>query len=63
MSVTLQMRYDSDYETLLNYRMHMIAELEKINTQIADLKREARQAGIALSEPAQHKSLIQNTIT
>jgi hypothetical protein len=60
--MSLQMRYDSDYETLLSYRMHLISELEKISTQIADLKRDARKEGIVLSEPAQRKSLIEYNV-
>lgn len=63
MSQTLQMHYDSTYEILLAQRIHCITELEKLSTQISNLRREARQAGITLSEPAQHKSLIDQTIS
>lgn len=58
MSQTLQMLYDSTYESLLSYRAHLIQELERISNQISNLKREAKGEGVTICEPAQRKGLI-----
>lgn len=46
---SLHMLYQSHYDTLVRQRDELIAEIEDINQQIVDLKKEAKEKGTALS--------------
>ena len=45
---SLQLRYQSDYESMVSYREHLITQLESINNQIKSLLKEARQEKIII---------------
>jgi hypothetical protein len=46
---TLHMLYQSHYETLVRQRDELIAEIEDVNQQIVELKKEALEKGMPLN--------------
>ena len=48
MSLTIKMIYQSQYQTLINQRENIITDLENINDQIREMRRQARKEGIDL---------------
>ena len=46
---SLQMLYQSHYETLVKQRSDLIEEIEDINRQIVELKKEAQEKGMPLN--------------
>ncbi|HEY8110125.1 MAG: hypothetical protein ACHQW9_00880 [Nitrososphaerales archaeon] len=46
---SLHMLYQSHYETLVRQRDDLIAEIEDVNQQIVELKKEAKEKGTSLS--------------
>ena len=50
MPSTLELIYQSHYQTLLTERQNMIFRLEAIHNQIAQLEKEARKAGVQIEQ-------------
>lgn len=48
---SLRMLYQSHYDTLVRQRDELIAEIEDINQQIIELKKEAKEKGALLANP------------
>jgi len=48
---SLRMLYQSHYDTLVRQRDELIAEIEDINQQIVELKKEAKEKGTLLANP------------
>ena len=48
---SLHMLYQSHYDTLVRQRDELIAEIEDVNQQIVELKKEAKEKGTALNNP------------
>lgn len=48
MSQTLVDLYNSMLKTLIDRRAELISEIEEINQQVVDLKKEAQESGIDL---------------
>jgi hypothetical protein len=46
--MSLQLQYQSQYESLLGLRLFYIKRLEELSTQISNLKRDARKDGVVL---------------
>ncbi|MBI5697663.1 MAG: DUF2312 domain-containing protein [Thaumarchaeota archaeon] len=49
MSQTLTNLYSSMLRTLIDRRAELVAEIEDLNNQIVDLKKEAKESGINLA--------------
>ncbi len=48
---SLHMLYQSHYDTLVRQRDELIAEIEDVNQQIVELKKEAKEKGTLLNNP------------
>jgi flagellin-specific chaperone FliS len=48
MSQTLSSLYNSMLKTLVDRRAELVKEIEDINTQIIELKKEAKESGVSL---------------
>jgi flagellin-specific chaperone FliS len=48
MSQTLSSLYNSMLKTLVDRRTELVKEIEDINTQIIELKKEAKESGVSL---------------